>query len=460
MLFAALLAVNVAAEAQTEMNNISATGRGGVATTFVRDYQAIGINPANIGKSESFISFSILEGGLRANSNAFTRANLPVFRNYLKSAEATMAERAELSNTFSNSNLLNGSGDINTLALSVNFPRFGSFAFSNRQRVVGQAFLNKNFSDLIFLGENAPFIAALQPAERIFLSEIFNGTNIQTLWLNEWNLAYSKKLLSLPNLQLYGGVGYKYIQGMNMYAFSAQNGELQTYGRSTSLLGIDYEASLNTSSIRFVEGGNRSPVGAGHGIDLGLSADLGLSDKVVKVSLALTDIGKMTWTENFKEGKDIGFTLPTEAEFAKSGDIKAFALDVAEQVLDSSIAYSPVDRLTTDLPTRLRTGIGIKLSEKVELGVDYVKPLNKAVGNIPDDFIGIGIDLMPLSKLRISSGVSTGAGEKLNLPLGIAFVTSAYEFGISTRDVTVPFSSGEQLRGSLAVGFLKFRIRR
>jgi hypothetical protein len=34
---------------QAEMSVYSATGRAGVATTFVTDYQAIGINPANLG---------------------------------------------------------------------------------------------------------------------------------------------------------------------------------------------------------------------------------------------------------------------------------------------------------------------------------------------------------------------------------------------------------------------------
>ena len=32
---------------QAEMSVFSATGRGGVATTFVTDYQSLGINPAN-----------------------------------------------------------------------------------------------------------------------------------------------------------------------------------------------------------------------------------------------------------------------------------------------------------------------------------------------------------------------------------------------------------------------------
>ena len=43
----------------------SAAGRGGVATTFVTDYQCIGINPANLGFdtliSKKRISFGLLQ---------------------------------------------------------------------------------------------------------------------------------------------------------------------------------------------------------------------------------------------------------------------------------------------------------------------------------------------------------------------------------------------------------------
>ena len=36
-----------------DVSNYSATGRGGVATTFATDYQTVGINPANLGFRKS-----------------------------------------------------------------------------------------------------------------------------------------------------------------------------------------------------------------------------------------------------------------------------------------------------------------------------------------------------------------------------------------------------------------------
>ena len=63
-LLAAGLALPLAARAQNELSNFSATGRGGVINTFASDYQAIGINPANLGRNPNFrVAFTVGEVG-------------------------------------------------------------------------------------------------------------------------------------------------------------------------------------------------------------------------------------------------------------------------------------------------------------------------------------------------------------------------------------------------------------
>lgn len=64
ILAAALVAMKTTVQAQTELSNASAVGRGGVANTFVHDYQAIGINPANLSRGTSTLAFTFLEGGV------------------------------------------------------------------------------------------------------------------------------------------------------------------------------------------------------------------------------------------------------------------------------------------------------------------------------------------------------------------------------------------------------------
>src|SRR5436190_2815456 len=81
-LLTALLTVAAAGSlfAQNELSNFTATGRAGVINTFATDYQVIGINPANLGRSSnSLFAFSVAEVGAGVGSNALTHAQLNKF---------------------------------------------------------------------------------------------------------------------------------------------------------------------------------------------------------------------------------------------------------------------------------------------------------------------------------------------------------------------------------------------
>ncbi|MBL4753145.1 MAG: hypothetical protein JKY52_06065 [Flavobacteriales bacterium] len=65
--------------AQSEISAFTATGRAGAATTFVTDYQATGINPANLGwkpTKDKKIALGFLEGGYSIFSEALVKSDL------------------------------------------------------------------------------------------------------------------------------------------------------------------------------------------------------------------------------------------------------------------------------------------------------------------------------------------------------------------------------------------------
>ncbi|WP_347157895.1 DUF5723 family protein [Pontibacter chitinilyticus] len=454
LLAVGLLAAQTSAWAQTEFSNFSAVGRGGVLNTFAHDYEALGINPANLGQSTSIVAFTVLEGGLGASSQALTKDTFRKFAALSTTEDLTLSERKDLAKAFTNDNVLNAGADLTTLALSVYVPKIGGFAFSNRQRVLTHAGFNQNFAELVFLGQDASVYDQFKPDETVYVSQLFAGTEIKASWVNEWSFAFGRELISLPAFHVYGGAGYKYLQGLALYEFSAQSGSVNAYRASSPLLDWNYESYLDNPNFNYKDmDGMLSPVGKGHGIDVGLSAEVA---KVVKLAVSVTDIGQMTWTNNLLQGEDKGFTLPSDSDRAKEYNFED-AAEAMKTIVDSAIVFSPVSALTTKLPTRFRAGAGVKVGKVLELGVDYVHALNKAPGNISQDFIGLGLDVMPLPFFRLSTGVSTGAGDKVNLPIGFAIVTPVYEFGISTRDITAPFS--ETNPGvSTAMGFLRFRI--
>ncbi|GAB3828413.1 hypothetical protein GCM10028895_41930 [Pontibacter rugosus] len=452
MLAAALVAMETA-QAQSELSNASTTGRGGVQNTFVRDYQAIGVNPANLGFGAPTVSFTFLEGGLNVSSQAFTRTIIKDFSKIEDERTLAMEDRLRYAKAFTSDNVLNAGVDMNTFAIAVYLPKVGGFGFSNRQRILGHAGFNKNFSELLFLGQEAPVVQQTNEDERVYVHELFDGTELKASWVNEWNLSYGRKLVSLPAVAIYAGVGYRYLQGLALYELSAKDGEVKAYSASSPVLDFDYERYLDDPQFRYGGANNQlSPVGKGHGYDVGLSAEIA---KTVKVSLSVTDMGSMRWSKNLLQGQDKGFYL-SDIISAEEYDFEDVA-DVAQQIIDTALAFTPVNELKTDLPTRFRAGVGAKLGNKVEVGVDYVHALNNAPGNLSQDFFGLGVDVMPTSFFRFSTGVSTGAGEKLNLPIGIAFIAQSYEFGISTRDITAPLTENNP-GASFAFAFLRFKI--
>lgn len=453
MLAAAFAGVQASALAQTELNSFSVVGRGGVMNTFVTDFQAIGVNPGNLGRSTSIVSFTIGEGGVGASSQALTRTTVNRFIEAAQSNELTLAARRDLAKAFTSDNVLNIGADVNTFALSISLPKFGGLAISNRQRALGHVAFNKNFSELVFLGQDAELYQQYAPGQTVYVSKLFDGTEIKASWVNEWNIAYGRKIIDLPLLNIYAGAGYRYIQGLALYEFSSKGGEVKAYSAASPILNIDYGDYLNDPKFTYNDADKLlSPVGRGHGVDVGMSAEI---VKIVKVSASVTDIGKMTWTENLLQAQDKGFKLPKHdgSEEYSFED----AAEMAKTIIDSALVFNPVNELTTDLPTRFRAGVGVRLGQRVEVGVDYVRALNNAPGNISEDFVGLGIDLKPFSVFRLSTGVTTGAGDKLNVPVGFAIVTPVYEFGISTRDITAPFSENNP-GGSFAMGFLRFKI--
>jgi hypothetical protein len=453
LLAVAFITLHITAFAQNEFNSFSATGRGGVMNTFVHDYQAIGVNPANLGRSTSIVAFTIGEGGLGASTQAITKATMNTFMQAAQSEELSLETRRQLAKAFTNDNVLNVGADFNTFAISVNLPKIGGFAFSNRQRGLGHVAFDKNFAELVFLGKDAELYNQYAPGETVYVSKIFNGTEIKTTWLNEWNFSFGRKVIDLPFINIYAGAGYRYIQGMAIYEFSSKDGVAKAYSASSPIMGWNYDQYMKDPKFsQSAIDGVFNPVGNGHGFDVGLSAEV---LKIIKLSASVTDIGSMSWTKNLLEAKDNGFKLP-EFEGSQSYTFQDAAI-TAITLIDSSLVFSPVSEVTTELPTRFRAGAGIKLGNRVEIGMDYVKALNNAPGNITEDFMGVGIDVKALPFIRLSTGVSTGAGDKLNLPVGFAIVTPVYEFGVSTRNIMAPLSDTNP-GASFAMGFLRFKI--
>jgi len=445
------------AHAQSELHNFSTVARGGVATTFVTDYQAIGINPANLSRTgNARVALTIGEFGIGLGSQSLSRTQLDKILMF-DQEDLSMAEKRALARSFTSDNTLNLNIDATPVALSVVLPVVGSFAFSSRQRVISHLALNKNMAELLFLGKDAPIYPAnFNPATAPLLSEVLNGTAVQATAFNEYNIAYGRQVLNLPKLKLSVGAGYRYIQGIGVIDVRAENGKLEAYTAVSPQFKINYGAVARNPSFNLRKDTDKllQPVGRGHGYDIGLAAEVG---KVLRLGVSMVDLGNMTWEGNLLTANDQKLQrLRTNG--ADSYEFFSELADIFASGTDSLLHYKPADKRRADLPTKFRAGVGVKVGTRLEVGFDVTKPLNSVAGNIPDTFYGLGVDVKPFSWLRLSSGVSRGAGYSTGIPVGIAIASSFYEAGFSTRDLQGLLTDEDKPYASIAMGFLRLKI--
>ena len=458
---AALLALPIAVQAQNELSNFTATGRGGVINTFAQDYQSLGINPANLGRPDAAtVTFTLGELGAGVGSRSLSKT---LFKQIVSNPDQSIgpAEKALLVKSFTGDNTLNVNVDATTFALGVSLPNgLGGIAISNRVRFSSHLALNRNGADVIINGRNAESIRPYYDSNTgmptqlppPLVSTFLNGTAIQLAWTSEYNIAYGARVLDLPLAKVSVGAGYRYIQGIGVADIRAEEGNLSAYTALSPIFGVEYGSLATNPQFNFREGPGLQPVGKGHGYDAGVSAELG---KSLRVGVSVTDMGSMTWNGNVVTAKD------QKLQYTSSDGVNSYNVirEIADQFTSqaSLFTYDAAQERTSALPAKLRLGAGFRVSKLFEVGVDYTAPLNKVAGNITAPFLGLGLDFKPVSWVRLSTGVSGGAGYGTSLPLGLTLVTSAWEAGVSSRDGTGYFNEKSPYY-SVALGFLRFKI--
>ena len=465
-LLAAGLALPLAARAQNELSNFSATGRGGVINTFASDYQVIGINPANLGRVPNFrVAFTVGEVGAGIGSQSLARTT---FKHLLLDGSQAIgaAEKATLVDQLTGDNVLNFNVDTNLFGLAVTLPSgLGGLAFSSRQRVAGHLALNRNAADIVVNGQNADVVRQYYPVSNTsgnptptnpnapFVSTVLDGTSIQAAVTNEFNVAYGVEVIQNTGFHLSIGAGYRYIQGIGVADIRASGGTLSAYTALSPVFEVDYGALASGSNFNREQGTGLHPVGHGNGFDVGLAAEVG---KVVRLGASVTDLGSMTWTGNVLQVSDQKLQQVASTGVTTYGVLAEIArqFDVNNRNL---FTYETARERTAALPAKLRLGGGVRVSKFFETGLDVTLPLNKVAGNLTAPFVGLGVDVHPLSWLKLSSGLSGGAGYGKSLPLGFTLVTPIWEAGISTRDVVGLFSEDAPY-ASVAFGVLRFKL--
>lgn len=486
-----LVCFNFSVQAQIEGSSFTATGNAG-ATSFVTDYQAIGINPANLGWTSKFenkkVAFGMNEFTFSIHSQALQKQELrdefkSMWQN--KSADSlTRDEKLQYAKDFTD---LGFAINANATSIGAAFTtdKFGGIGFRINDNFHYYSILGPTASEILFLGKTASYFDSLSivdyygdtteiandPSQYNYdtlnilsgfvsvpnpISDITKGTDINAIWYREYNLAYGRKIVDVEDkFAIYAGAGVKYLQGMFLLNIYSDEDEFTAYSATSPYFDIDYGSAAqgNPSAIQTQSGSIPNAVGSGWGFDLGFNTIIGSK---IKLATSIIDIGSMTWDGNVYTMKDT-LLFDTESNGLESFDI---ASSFQSLLGDNGVfEYEGEQELKVQLPTKFRFGASLALGEKIEVGIDYMQPLNDAPGNMERPMFGIGGDIKPLPFLKLSAGLLAGGNYDTQIPIGLGIFapSGTYEFGIASRDAITFFAkNGPTL--SLSMGFMRFRF--
>ncbi|MFN0030869.1 MAG: DUF5723 family protein [Flavobacteriales bacterium] len=474
------------ANAQTEGSSFTLTGMG-VATPWARDYQCVGINPANLDldpRYETKVALGLLEGGISLYSAALTKEQVRqnIFQEEV--AEFTLEQQRDFAKEFANSaNAVDV--EITHFGLSIRTERLGTFAFRTRERASFYYELSEQASELLWLGYGSNYWDSLVVSENTIetvipnspnldqatydkvvrgftdtvnaqlLSEFLNGTHFKMNWVREFNLSWGKKIWSNEDdIQIHAGLGAKLLIGQGLLAVDVEDGNTQVFSALSPIFQIDYGVSDENPSSLPENAGKLTPVGMGIGFDIGTT--LVWKDRIF-LSAAVNDIGSMTWDGNVYVLND-SHVIETKNDGIESTDFisQIEGLNGSDAVLDWTGSTS----LTTKLPTTFRLGLGMENHPAYKVGIDFIMPLNDGVASMEKPVIAIGGEFSPIKNIHLQAGLVQGGNYDVKIPVGIYFTLGrqgGYEFGIASRDL-ITFFSRNQPTVSVAFGFLRFRF--
>ncbi len=489
-LFSVCLAYN--AGAQTEGSSFTSTGRGG-ATTFATDYQALGINPANLGWSWKFenkkVAIGLNEMSYSLHSEALSKQALrDEFKAMIQNKSATdftYDEKVQAAKDFADAGLA-FNADFSAIGAAFTSDKLGGIAFRINDRFQWYSKLGPTASDLLFLGKTSSYFDSLTvingngdtvqvennnanidnySRDSIlngftntpqYMSQILDNSVMTMHWYREYNLSYGRKIFEKDSLfALYGGVGIKYLQGLAIMEISAMNNNLTAFSAITPFFDIDYGTAANDNPSTIEQGGGRLPkaVGSGIGYDFGVNAVL---FNKLKLGLSYINGGSITWSGNVYTVRDTILTS-TDAEGLESYNIAASIQDFTGE--DGLLQWDGLEEKVVKLPSTIRFGASYRFGKVAELGVDIIMPGNEEPGSLEGALIGFGGDLNVLPWLKLQAGFVTGGNYGSQVPVGLVITppSGTYEMGIASRDAVSFFvQNGPTL--SLSMGFMRFRF--
>lgn len=451
--------------AQTEISAFTATG-GAYSTTFLTDYQCLGINPANLGwtRNDHKMNLGLGEGTVSIYSEPLTRKE--VFNDLFNDEDWLDTQgKKDAAKKFTDTRLL-GIGAWTWVGFSYQDEKIGGIAFNIRERLMWNSSLNEKAASFLFTGWRDPYFdqkITNQYGDTIegissnsqYASTVYKGTDQHLLHIREFNLGYGRKLLEIDDdVTWYGGFAVKYLLGFaGVQYYQNENGELMAFSALSPIYDVDY----NTPTPSAVSGSGMKKVGSGFGFDIGTT----FRYKNLKIGIAVNDIGSIKWDGNVYEGNDVRvYSIETEG-MNNYNIFEQGELIVSDNHPDDPNEWTGLENKTVKLPMNLRGGASYRIMEALEVGVDLYVPLGDKVPGYYDAVVfGLGTHYDPAPWIQLSLGLVSKGDFGVNIPMGVTFFPvnnekRTWSMGLGTGDMITWFSDTDPTV-ALCFGVLRF----
>lgn len=494
LLTLAVISASFITYSQTQFSAYSAVGKG-VATTFLSDYQCLGINSSALGYPTEFkgkhftvgtseFAFGMYSTALNKDrlknaaegfwNNVRDKDNISFDFDKQREAAADYAESGIAVNF-----------DYNWFGGAVQFKKLGGIAISVREDYDFFSQLNKETTDIVFRGRLASYFDSLtvvfgndtttignrdgisedtlaatiygEVNNPLSVASITNGSKIKMRWNREFNFGYGRKIIGNDStFAIYGGIGGRFIQSMAIYDLESDGQNLTVSSAFSPIYDIDFGAAANVNPSNYPGNGGNLPqvVGNGYGVDV--SGSIRLLNKFT-FAAAVNNIGSVTYTKNVYTVRD---TVVGRVDVAGLDDINI--TDAINKLMQEGglLTLQGEEKFTVKNNSTFRIGGSMQPFKILNFGIDIVAPFDRDnPGSLQNAVYSFGGDLKVQKWLTLSAGYFGGGIYKNNIPVGINFhlKNGLYEFGISSRDALSFFlKDGNSV--STAFGFARFRF--
>ncbi|MGD8305650.1 MAG: DUF5723 family protein [Ignavibacteria bacterium] len=348
----------------------------------------------------------------------------------------TESDKQRLIQQFEDGGFVSTNGSVQFLSFQVTpSEEIGAFGISVSDFVGAKGRVPAALVDLTLNGN---------PVDKIF--DMSDG-EFSAWWIRNYSISYARNIYKRNvgfiktisagvTAKLVHGFAYAGSEEVGTYFTTSEQNEISgqsnflAYSSFSDNFGVKYEfdSLSHSSSFELFP----DPAGTGFGFDVGLSI---LFSNHLRLSIALTDFGEITWTKN-------------TAQF--SNDEPLFIDDLSdESQLDSLIedvkgSAVPISEFSTQLATAIRIGASYLVSEYDDanfpgylmLAVDYSQGLNDLPGNSSKPRFGVGLEWQIFSFLPIiRTGIEYNEVEGTNWTFGLGLVTSLLDIHIATRSL-------------------------